>query len=106
MVPRTPNRSPHTRLVLEEFLGDPTAWRHGYDLAKQTELQSGTLYPILIRLAEQGLLEEDCRPSEVPGRPHRHVYRLSSAGIAAARELTRRQRRNRAPLRLSKAPLR
>ena len=32
-------------------------WRHGYSLAKQTELKSGTLYPILIRLADRGLVE-------------------------------------------------
>jgi len=61
-------------------------WRHGYDLAKETDLQSGTLYPILMRLAEQGLLEEDWEPSETPGRPPRHIYRLTSTGRAVARE--------------------
>jgi PadR family transcriptional regulator, regulatory protein PadR len=63
------------------------AWRHGYDLAKETALQSGTLYPILMRLAQQGLLEEDWMPSEVPGRPPRHIYRLTSAGRDLARAL-------------------
>lgn len=62
-------------------------WRHGYDLAKQTDLQSGTLYPILMRLAEQGLLEENWEPSEMPGRPLRHIYRLTGAGRAVARGL-------------------
>ena len=33
----------------------PAAWRHGYLLAKQTGLQSGSVVPILIRLAERGL---------------------------------------------------
>ena len=60
-------------------------WRHGYDLAKETDLQSGTLYPILMRLAEQGLLEEDWEPSDTPGRPLRHIYRLTTAGRAVAR---------------------
>jgi DNA-binding PadR family transcriptional regulator len=64
-------------------------WRHGYDLAKETGLQSGTLYPILMRLAEQGLLEEDWEPSDTPGRPLRHIYRLTTAGRAVARELAR-----------------
>jgi len=36
---------------------DPADWRHGYQLAKETGLRSGTLYPILIRLAERGLVE-------------------------------------------------
>jgi len=65
---------------------EPADWRHGYDLAKQTGLKSGTLYPILVRLADQGLMEarwEDGRPA---GRPPRHLYRLSSEGLALAQE--------------------
>ena len=85
---RPPNRSPHTRQVLAALLRDPRAWRHGYDLAKETDLQSGTLYPILMRLFQQGLLEEDWEASDVPGRPQRHIYRLSRSGVTAARELT------------------
>lgn len=53
----------------------------------RTDLQSGTLYPILMRLARQGLLEEDWSPSEAPGRPLRHMYRLTRAGRAVARQL-------------------
>jgi DNA-binding PadR family transcriptional regulator len=86
-VSRPPNRSPHTRSVLAALLREPATWRHGYDLAKETDLQSGTLYPILMRLAQQGLLEEDWEPSEEPGRPLRHIYRLTRAGRAVAREL-------------------
>ena len=63
-------------------------WRHGYQLAKETDLQSGTLYPILMRLAEQGLLEEEWEPSDTPGRPLRHIYRLTVTGRALAREMT------------------
>ncbi len=33
--------------------GRPSAWRHGYDLARETGLKSGTLYPILVRLADR-----------------------------------------------------
>jgi PadR family transcriptional regulator PadR len=36
---------------------DPAAWLRGYLLASQTGLASGTLYPILLRLAERGLIE-------------------------------------------------
>lgn len=73
--------------MLAALLAEPMAWRHGYDLAKETDLQSGTLYPILMRLAQQGLLEEDWEPSIAPGRPLRHIYRLTRTGRAAAREL-------------------
>lgn len=85
---RPPHRSPHTRRVLSALLREPAAWRHGYDLAKETGLQSGTLYPILMRLAEHGLLEESWEPSDAPGRPLRHIYRLTPTGLALARELT------------------
>lgn len=85
---RPPHRSPHTRLVLSALLREPGAWRHGYDLARETGLQSGTLYPILMRLTEHGLLEENWEPSDLPGRPLRHIYRLTRTGVALARELT------------------
>ena len=76
---RAPSRQ--TRAVLAELLADPAANRYGYELAKATGLASGTLYPILMRLEERGLLEarwefQDSRP--------RHVYRLTPAGIAFA----------------------
>jgi len=102
-VTRPQNRSRQTLRILDAFLSDPVLWRHGYDLSKQTDLQSGTLYPILMRLAEQGLLEEGWEAAEVPGRPHRHVYRLTSAGMATARALVHRERGKSGALRPSKA---
>ena len=48
-----PRFSAQTLSVLAALEADPTAWLHGYLLAKQTGLASGTLYPILIRLAER-----------------------------------------------------
>ena len=54
-------------------------------LAKQTGLRSGTLYPILIRLAERGLVEACWEDGQPAGRPRRHLYRLTSGGLAAAR---------------------
>lgn len=102
---RTPNRSPQTRLLLSALLERPTEWRHGYDLSKQTDLQSGTLYPILMRLAEQGVLEDAWQPADGIGRPPRHVYRLTAPGIAAALDLVEGERAV-TGLRLSKAPSR
>ena len=43
--------------VLAEFLHGEGEWRYGYDISRNTGLKSGTLYPILMRLAEHGMLE-------------------------------------------------
>lgn len=82
---RTSNASRQTRLLLAEFAAQPQAWRYGYELSKLTGLGSGTLYPTLARLAEQGLLDSDWRPSLQPGRPPRHAYRLTNIGLQFAK---------------------
>jgi DNA-binding PadR family transcriptional regulator len=81
---RTQNISPQTRAVLATLAAQPQAWRYGYDLSRDTGLKSGTLYPLLIRLADQGLLEAEWRAPLQPGRPARHAYRLTGAGLALA----------------------
>lgn len=58
--------------------------RHGYDLCREAQIKSGTLYPLLIRLEAQGFLSADWQASEVPGRPPRHVYRLTATGCRLA----------------------
>ena len=54
---RSSGFSAQTLRVLASLESDPVTWRHGYLLARETGLRSGTLYPILIRLAERGLVE-------------------------------------------------
>ena len=71
--------SPQTLAVLAALGGQPSAWQHGYALAQETGLKSGTLYPILIRLADRGLVEACWQDEPVPGRPRRHLYRLTAA---------------------------
>ena len=78
--------SAHARTVLEALLAQPREWQHGYDLSKETGIKSGTLYPLLIRLSEQGLLETGWQDSEEAGRPPRHVYKLTTNGLQLARE--------------------
>lgn len=83
------NRKPSKQMcrlldALSEMQGE---WRHGYDLMKATGLLSGTLYPLLMRMTEQGLVEAEWREPTQPGRPARHAYRLTSAGTALARDL-------------------
>lgn len=57
---------------------------HGYELARQADVKSGTLYPLLIRLESQGHLEAEWQPPAEPGRPPRHAYRLTAKGVALA----------------------
>ena len=79
---RTKNASSQTRALLAHFAEQPQAWQYGYDLSKSTGIGSGTLYPALARLSDQGLLESEWRPALQPGRPPRHAYRLTSAGVS------------------------
>ena len=80
-----PEFSAQTLSVLAALCDQPSQWQHGYALAKQTGLKSGTLYPILIRLADRGLVEACWQDEPTPGRPRRHLYRLTAAGLASAR---------------------
>jgi PadR family transcriptional regulator PadR len=77
--------SPQTSVLLESLLQSPAEWRYGYDLSHETGLKSGTLYPILMRLAEKSLLATRWEEAVVPGRPPRHMYRLTALGQQWAR---------------------
>ena len=83
---RPPNASRQTYVLLAAFLEQPRTWRHGYKLAKETGLKSGTLYPLLMRLGDQGLLDARWQASDQPGKPPRHMYRPTVGGLALARE--------------------
>ena len=76
--------SPQTLLVLAALCEQPSQWQHGYALAQQTGLKSGTLYPILIRLSDRGLVGACWQEEPQPGRPRRHLYRLTADGLASA----------------------
>ena len=71
--------------VLDAFLEAPKAWTHGYDISRNTGLKSGTLYPILMRLADRKLLETSWETA-AQGKPPRHLYRLTANGLRFARE--------------------
>lgn len=80
-------RSPQTNLVLLTLLEASQEWSYGYDISRNTGLKSGTLYPILMRLAERGLLETSWEAATgVQGRPPRHLYRLTRFGLRYAQE--------------------
>lgn len=78
--------SRQTLALLTAFATRPQAWQHGYEISKETGLKSGTLYPLLMRLSDQGLLDSRWNDAERPGRPPRHVYRLTAPGLALVRK--------------------
>jgi PadR family transcriptional regulator, regulatory protein PadR len=83
--------SKQTLALLSALAAKPSQWHYGYALSRETELMSGTLYPILMRLEERGWLETQWESPEAltqdrAGRPPRHMYRLTGSGRAWATE--------------------
>lgn len=66
--------------VLTALTATPEDWRHGYELCAETGVRAGSMYPILIRLADRGLLDTRWETDHVAGRPARHLYRLTGQG--------------------------
>jgi DNA-binding PadR family transcriptional regulator len=78
---RSRRPSDQTLGVLSALLADPGRWRYGYELAAEVGLRSGSLYPILVRLSDRELLEARWEAAALPGRPPRHLYRLTAPGV-------------------------
>jgi PadR family transcriptional regulator, regulatory protein PadR len=80
--------SAQTAAVLRSLAAQPNEWRYGYELCQQLGIKAGSMYPILIRLADRGLLDTSWETETPAGRPPRHLYRLTGTGLALARTLT------------------
>lgn len=102
-MPRRSNTSIQAQAVLTQLSERPLEWHYGYELLKRTGINSGTLYPMLIRLHDQGLLEAEWQPATVEGRPPRHAYRLTASGLAFA---AAQRDRDASPVLLSPHPAR
>lgn len=76
--------SPQTLVVLATLVNAASQWHYGYDLSRETRLKSGTLYPILARLAERDWLETCWEHAQENGKP-RHLYRFTAEGLRGAR---------------------
>ena len=79
--------SPQSTAVLRALADAPARWRYGYELGQQVGLRAGSLYPILMRLSDRGLLEESWENEAPAGRPPRHLYRVTAIGQQAVAEL-------------------
>src|SRR3954470_15942762 len=79
---RRPSRQ--TAEVLGALAADPSVWRYGYELGLEVGLRSGSLYPILVRLSDRGLLESRWEADAPARRPPRHLYRLTATGLQYA----------------------
>lgn len=78
-------RPSEATLRVLEALAEASGWTYGYDLGRRTGIAAGSLYPILIRLAARKQLNSRWLEPERPGRPPRHGYRLTAAGVAMLR---------------------
>jgi PadR family transcriptional regulator, regulatory protein PadR len=86
-VTRTRRPSAQTTAVVLALAEAPAAWRYGYELCQQLGLKAGSVYPILMRLADRGLLETSWEREPPAGRPPRHLYRLTGPGRSLATAL-------------------
>ena len=84
---RSRKPTPQTTAVVLALADNPSGWSHGYELCRQLGLKAGTVYPILMRLAERGQVETAWETDPPSGRPARHLYRLSGEGVRFAEEL-------------------
>jgi DNA-binding PadR family transcriptional regulator len=84
-----------TLRILNALLEDPAKGRYGLELMESTALASGTAYPILHRLEDEGWLESQAEEIDphAEGRPRRRLYRLTGLGEIEAKELLEARRR-------------
>ncbi|WP_280468822.1 PadR family transcriptional regulator [Nocardia cyriacigeorgica] len=76
--------SAQTIAVVRALADEPASWRYGYELCAMCGIKSGSMYPILIRLTDRGLLETRWETDIPAGRPPRHLYRLTGDGVSFA----------------------
>lgn len=74
-------------MVLRALLDNPGPL-YGLEICAKAGLPSGTIHPILARLAGEGWLESCWEPADphTEGRPRRRYYTLTDEGTKMARE--------------------
>jgi PadR family transcriptional regulator len=84
---RSRRPSKQTSTVVRALAEEPSIWRYGYELCQTLDLKPGSLYPILMRLADRGTLEAEWEKDAPAGRPPRHLYRLTGQGLTLVADL-------------------
>ncbi len=97
-----PRITRETEKVLAALFADLATWRYGLQVANETGLRSGTLYPILARLEDAGWVESQWEKIDesAAGRRARRYYRLTAEGEQVARATLNETQAQLAPLRL------
>ncbi|MFI6503275.1 PadR family transcriptional regulator [Nonomuraea typhae] len=88
-MPAEPRMTMQVQAVLRTLLDDPATPCYGLRICAETDLPSGTVYPILARLELLGWVEsawEDPGAQASEGRPRRRYYTITPGGVERARE--------------------
>lgn len=91
MPDREPRITGPTLKVLGALLSSGCVELSGADIARSTNLASGTLYPILFRLERAGWLEsrwEENDPRDLK-RPRRRLYQVNALGERKAKAVVK-----------------
>ena len=86
-----PRLTQQTLKVLGALISGHAQELSGVEIAKSTQLSSGTLYPILYRLEQVGWVEskwEVADPTSL-GRPRRRYYRVTAEGARRVKDVVR-----------------
>jgi DNA-binding PadR family transcriptional regulator len=77
--------------VLALFIEDRKVAMSGADLIKRLNLASGTVYPILMRFEQAGILTSDWEEGKAKhlGRPRKRLYRITPDGVTYAARVLR-----------------
>jgi PadR family transcriptional regulator PadR len=82
-----------TLLVLRALMAAPDREMYGLEIMRGLTMGSGTVYPLLDRAADAGWVtaRAETIDPQAKGRPPRRYYRITDAGIQAAREAIGRE---------------
>ena len=89
-MPSSPRLTLPTAMVL---LAVSRNYRYGFDISDVTGLPSGTVYPVLRRLEEAGLLRsrwEAAQTARAEQRPPRRYYTVTTSGAQAVQDAMER----------------
>jgi PadR family transcriptional regulator PadR len=86
-----PRLTQQTLKVLGALISGRVRELSGADIAKSTQLSSGTLYPILYRLEQVGWVNSHWEVGDpaLLGRPRRRYYRVTAEGARRVKEVVR-----------------